>query len=65
MKTLRGKMLVTILLPVALLVSVVALITFFQLRTSVDSIVEEMAFEVANRASDTVNEWINGLIKEI
>ncbi|HEY8541072.1 MAG TPA: methyl-accepting chemotaxis protein, partial [Pseudothermotoga sp.] len=65
MKTLRGKMLMLILLPILALVTAVAFIAYFQISKTVTSNIEEMAFEVANKASDIVNEWINGLVKEV
>ncbi|MGB9821244.1 MAG: HAMP domain-containing protein, partial [Pseudothermotoga sp.] len=65
MKTLRGKMLMLILMPIIALIVAVAFIAYFQVSSAVTSNVEEMAFEVANKASDIVNEWINGLVKEV
>jgi len=63
-KTLRGKMLVLILVPVVAVVAVVALLTFFQVKTTFSSSVEEMAAEVSNKASDIIDEWLNGIVKE-
>jgi len=58
-------MLMLILMPIIALIVAVAFIAYFQVSSTVTSNVEEMAFEVANEASDIVNEWINGLVKEV
>ncbi|MGJ8453679.1 methyl-accepting chemotaxis protein, partial [Pseudothermotoga sp. U03pept] len=65
MKSLRGKMLVLILVPVVAIVAVVALLTFLQVKTSFSSNVEEMALEVSGKASDIIDEWLNGIVKEV
>jgi len=65
MRSLRGKMLVLILIPVVAIVAVIALLTYLQVKTSFTSTVEEMALEVASKASDIVDEWLNGVVKEV
>jgi methyl-accepting chemotaxis protein len=65
MRSLRGKMLVLILIPVVAVVAAIALLTYFQVKTSFTSNVEEMALEVATKASDIVDEWLNGIVKEV
>jgi methyl-accepting chemotaxis protein len=65
MRSLRGKMLVLILIPVVAVAAAIALLTYFQVKTSFSSTVEEMALEVATKASDIVDEWLNGIVKEV
>ncbi|MFN4190224.1 MAG: methyl-accepting chemotaxis protein, partial [Pseudothermotoga sp.] len=65
MRTLRSKMLILILLPIIAIVAGVAFITYFQVSKTVTSNVEQMAHEIAAKASDIVDEWLNGLVKEI
>ncbi len=65
MKTLRGKMLVLILLPVAVIASLIALITYTQLKTTITKMTEDTAFKLTDSTSDTIDEWINGIVSEV
>jgi len=65
MRSLRGKMLVLILIPVVAVAAAIALLTYFQVKTSFSSTVEEMALEVSTKASNIVDEWLNGIVKEV
>ncbi|MFN3284135.1 MAG: methyl-accepting chemotaxis protein, partial [Pseudothermotoga sp.] len=65
MRTLRSKMLILILLPIVAIVAGVAFITYFQVSKTVTSGVEQLAYEVARKASDIVDEWLDGLVREV
>lgn len=65
MKTIRGKMLALILLPVVVLIIVIAAVAYLQIKSSIVTSVEQSSFEIAKKSSLAVNEWINGLVKEL
>ncbi|WP_346310175.1 methyl-accepting chemotaxis protein [Pseudothermotoga sp.] len=54
-----------ILVPVVAIVAAIALLTYLEVKTSFSSTVEEMALEVSVKASDIVDEWLNGIVKEV
>jgi methyl-accepting chemotaxis protein len=54
-----------ILIPVVAVAAAIVLLTYFQVKTSFSSTVEEMALEVSTKASDIVDEWLNGIVKEV
>ena len=65
MKTLRSKMLTLILAPTVAVLVAVALVMYFQMRSSEDALVEQMSMEIVRKASDVISEWIDGLVKEM
>lgn len=65
MKTIRSKMLVLILLPVVVIFVGVTLIAYFQIKDNTSSTIEELTVEISHKASDIVDEWISGLVKEV
>ncbi|WP_041075577.1 methyl-accepting chemotaxis protein [Thermotoga caldifontis] len=65
MKTLRGRMLLLILLPVAVLSALIAFLTYQQVRTSTTKIMEESAFKLVHSVSHIIDEWINGIVSEV
>lgn len=65
MKTLRGKMLLLILVPVAVLSALIAFLTYQQVRTSTVRSTEESAFRLVDAVSDQISEWINKIANEV
>ncbi|WP_041082516.1 methyl-accepting chemotaxis protein [Thermotoga profunda] len=65
MKTLRGKMLLTILVPVTALLAIVAVILYFQMSQSMEKIVENSAGKVVDKSAEVISEWIDSIAKEV
>jgi len=64
LKSLRQKLLVTILLPIVSLLVVFAVLIYFRLQISTISWQDTTLSQVASYSASIVERWINGLIKE-
>lgn len=64
LKSLRQKLLVTILLPIVSLLVVFAVLVYFRLQISTISWQDTTLSQVASSSASIVERWINGLIKE-
>ncbi len=45
--------------------SVIALITYTQLKTTITKMTEDTTFKLADSTSDTIGEWINRIVSEV
>lgn len=65
MNSLRGKMLLTILVPVVLSLSFLALFIHSGIRSAVEPIVNSSSMRMVESSADLISEWINGIIMEV
>ena len=65
MKTLRSKMLLLILVPAIAIGVVVALVMYFQLRSSEIATTEQMLLEIVREGSENIGEWVYGVVREV
>lgn len=65
MRTLRGKMLLGILVPTLLLVSVVAMVNYVVVSGSVSRIIENSAQKVVMKTSEVISQWIQRVASEV
>ncbi|MCS7234355.1 MAG: methyl-accepting chemotaxis protein, partial [Synergistetes bacterium] len=65
MKTLKGRLLLTILIPLIVILIFVGLFVEFGISKIVSKILEKSAIMTTHAVADLMNEWISGIIKEV
>ncbi|MEN3009317.1 cache and HAMP domain-containing protein, partial [Pseudothermotoga sp.] len=65
MKSLRRKMLLTILAPILALLSTMIVIIYLNLDQSISRMVDDYAGRVVEQSANVMSEWINGIMKEV
>jgi len=65
MKSLKGKMVLLVLVPLIAVLAATAVLIYHRVRSSTVSLVEDMTFKVARKSSETIGEWVTSVIKEI
>lgn len=65
MKSLRGKMLLAILVPVALSLALLALFIHYEIKRSIEHVMENASSRMVESVSYSISEWINSIIMEV
>ncbi|MBZ4650827.1 MAG: methyl-accepting chemotaxis protein 1 [Thermosipho sp. (in: Bacteria)] len=65
MKSIKGKLLIFVLMPVIALLIISTFLISFQTRKSVEDLSVETALEISQKASQIIEEWLNGILRDV
>ncbi|HCF38706.1 MAG TPA: methyl-accepting chemotaxis protein [Thermosipho africanus] len=65
MKSIKGKLLIFVLMPVIALLIISTFLISFQTRKSVEDLSIETALEISQKASQIIEEWLNGILRDV
>ncbi|WP_126994203.1 methyl-accepting chemotaxis protein [Thermosipho globiformans] len=65
MKSIKGKLLTFVLLPVIALLIISTFLISFQTRKSVENLSIDTALEISKKASQIIEEWLNGILRDV